>query len=397
MYPPQHAGGYEIAWQQAMRRARELGHDVRVLTTTYRDDPSRPEDDPDVHRELHWYWDLERYEFPRLSLVQRLRLERHNASVLRRHLRDFRPDVIAWWSMGCMSLAMIEQGRRTGVRAVFVVHDDWLVYGWERDQWIRTWRGPRRGRVAPYAARLCGVATAVELSSAGRFVFNSHYTLRRAAEARLLEPDATVVHPGIDDRFSEPLPPEPWQWRLTYMGRIDRQKGIDTAVAALAHLPESARLTIWGSGDASYVLELRALAARVGAAERVRFEGFAPAEDLRKAYGAADVVLFPVRWNEPFGLSPLEAMGVGRPVVTTARGGTAEYVRDGENALVFQANDAAMLAGCLHRLAGDEALRARLREAGRATAAEFSAERFADRTVDEIVRAARTAVAAAAL
>ena len=47
----------------------------------------------------------------------------------------------------------------------------------------------------------------------------------------------TVIHPGIGERFLRPLAPEPWRWRMVYVGRIDRQKGIDTAVAALAHLP----------------------------------------------------------------------------------------------------------------------------------------------------------------
>src|SRR5437660_12841540 len=52
MYPPQHAGGYEIAWQHAMRHARALGHDVRIWTTDYRHNPGPPEQDPDVHRSV---------------------------------------------------------------------------------------------------------------------------------------------------------------------------------------------------------------------------------------------------------------------------------------------------------------------------------------------------------
>src|SRR5947209_6511217 len=131
MYPPQHAGCYELMWQLAMRRARELGHCVRILTSDHLEDPDRPEDDPDVHRTLRWYWDLEHYEFPQLTPAEVLRLERHNARELRRHLKAFRPDIVAWWSMGCMSLSLIEQVRRHGIPAVFVVHDDWLVYGWE--------------------------------------------------------------------------------------------------------------------------------------------------------------------------------------------------------------------------------------------------------------------------
>jgi glycogen(starch) synthase len=394
MYPPQHAGGYERCWQQTTQRALELGHRTRVLTTGYREDPSRPEEDADVHRTLRWYWDLERYEFPRLNLAQRLRLERHNAAELRRHLERFRPDVVAWWSMGCMSLSMIEQVRRAGFPGVFVVHDDWLVYGWEHDRWMRTWAGPRRGALGAVVERLCGVPVSVDLERAGPFVFNSRYTLEQAREAGVASPAMTIVNPGIDDRFLEQATPRPWRWRLAYVGRIDRQKGIDTAVAALGHLPPETTLTVYGTGDERYVAEMRSLAARLGAADRVRFEGFAAGEELAAAYADADAVVFPVRWNEPFGLVPLEAMGIGRPVLTTSRGGTAEFVRDAANALVFDADDARGLAASVERLAADEALRARLIAEGRRTAGRFSASEFAERTVEAIVHVVERPAAA---
>ena len=386
MYPPQHAGGYELAWQQAMHHAQALGHRVRVLTSDYVGDAQRVEEDPDVHRTLRWYWDLEHYEFPRLNPVQRLLLERHNAAELRRHLKEFRPHVVAWWSMGCMSLSLIEQVRRKRIPAVFVVHDDWLVYGREHDRWMRTWSGRRRQLAGRIVERGCGVPTRIDLNHAGPFVFNSQYTLERAREVGVDAPAMTVVHPGIEERFLEGLPSEPWQWRLAYIGRIDRQKGIDTAVAALTHLPAAATLAVWGTGDERYIAEMKALATRLGVADRVRFEGFAAPAELRSAYVGADVVVYPERCNEPIGLVPLEAMGMGRPVVTTSRGGTAEFVRDGSNALVFPADDAEALATCVDRLAHDEALRLRVCEEGERTAARYPAADFAERTVETITR-----------
>src|SRR5947209_2278508 len=152
MYPPHHAGGYETMWQAAMEHARSRGHEVRVLASDYRQPGVEGEWDPDVHRTLRWYWDLERYEFPSLSPIARLSIERANAGELARHLRQFQPDVVTWWSMGCMSLALIERVRQAGLPAVFVVHDDWLVYGPLYDQWIRIWRGWRKA-LAPVAAR----------------------------------------------------------------------------------------------------------------------------------------------------------------------------------------------------------------------------------------------------
>jgi glycogen(starch) synthase len=385
MYPPHHAGGYEVMWQTAVLRARELGHDVRVLTSDYRISEDISETDPDAHRTLRLYWDLHRYDFPELSPVARLRHELHNKRELQRHLEDFQPDVISWWSMGGMSLSLIERVRRAGLPSALVVHDDWLLYGPRYDQWIRMWRGRRR-LLAPIAERVLGIPTSVDLANAGRFVFNSRYTLQTAQDAGVRPRQAVVVPPGIESSLLERSPPGPWRWQVLYIGRIDRQKGIDTAVSALAHLPTVATLTVWGTGDDRYIAEMKELAHRLGVSERVRFEGFAAGDRLRSAYEDADVVVFPVRWNEPFGLVPLEAMGTGRPVITTSRGGTAEFVRDQANALVFAADDAPALAACVDRLAHDEALRARLREEGQRTAARYSAVEFAERTVDEIVR-----------
>ena len=371
-------------WGAAMAHARSLGHTVRVLVSDHRESGIDGEVDPDVHRTLRWYWDQRRYEFPRLSPLERLRIEHHNAEELARHLREFQPDVVAWWSMGCMSLSLIERVRRAGIPAVFVVHDNWLVYGPEFDQWLRMWRGRRRA-LAPIAQRLLTVPTSVDFGRAGRFVFNSRYTLNRARETGLSAP-AAVVYPGIDARFVDSLAPHPWRWRLVYVGRIDRHKGVDTAVRALAQLPLAAELSIWGTGDEGYVAEMRRLAGDLGVGQRVRFEGWVDADGLAKAYDDADVVVFPVRWEEPFGLVPLEAMGVGRAVVTTARGGTGEFIRDGQNALVFEPDDAESLAAAVRRLAGDEQLRTRLRTAGRDTAARYTLAGFAEQVVEEMVR-----------
>jgi glycogen synthase len=387
MYPPHHAGGYEVMWQTAMARARELGHQVRVVTSDYRAPGVTAETDPDVHRTLRWYWDLDRYEFPELSPLERLRLERHNARELQRHLHEFRPDVVSWWSMGAMSLSLIERVRRKGIPAAFIVHDDWLVYGPGFDQWLRMWRG-RRLMLAPLAERLLGLPTRVSVERAGTFVFNSRYTRDTAARTGLDLGDARVVYPGIEADLRDELPSRAWEWRLLYIGRLDQQKGIDTAVEALARLPAQATLEVWGTGSQDYTSQMCSLAHRLGLDDRVSFRGWAGPADRLGAYERADVVLFPVRWQEPFGLVPIEAMGLGRPVVSTARGGSAEFLRDGENALVFEPGDAQGLAGAITRLASDPQLRERLLRGGRLTAAEHTIERFADQTVQAILDAA---------
>src|SRR4051794_31583586 len=107
MYPPHHQGGYELVWQAVVRGSRAACHDVRVLTTVHREPGNRPEEDSGVHRELRWYWSWEDYAFRELGLRGRVALERANAVTLRRHLCELRPDVVAWWAMGSMSLSLV--------------------------------------------------------------------------------------------------------------------------------------------------------------------------------------------------------------------------------------------------------------------------------------------------
>jgi glycosyltransferase involved in cell wall biosynthesis len=172
------------------------------------------------------------------------------------------------------------------------------------------------------------------------------------------------------------------------VGRIDERKGIGTAVEALAHLPDQARLTVLGSGDERYMAELRELCARTGVRERVGF-GLRPRDELPAAYAEADALLFPVRWEEPWGLVPLEAMAVGTPVVATGTGGSGEYMRDGDNALVVgREAGPEELAAAVRRLAEEPALRRRLRENGMATAAGFTERGYNESIAAALERAA---------
>jgi glycosyltransferase involved in cell wall biosynthesis len=367
-----------------MQHLERQGHQALVLTTDLDIGATEP-DDPNVRRELRWYW--RDHEFPRLSGRERLALERHNARVLERHLREADPDVVSWWSMGGMSLSMIERVRRKGIPAVAFVHDDWLDYGRHVDAWLRAFAGRLRG-VAPVAERLTGVPTRADLERAARYVFVSDTTRRRALAVGVEPASTGVAHSGIDAELIGPAPEREWGWSLLYVGRLDERKGVATAVEALRELPDAAELTIVGGWNEREEASLRALAGRLGVAARVRFAGQLGADDVRAAYDAADVVVFPVIWEEPWGLVPLEAMARGRPVVATGRGGSGEYLRDGWNALLFEAGDAGALAGAVRRLADDPDLRRRLRAAGLETAPRHTDAVFNDAVLRELESAA---------
>jgi glycogen(starch) synthase len=276
--------------------------------------------------------------------------------------------VIGFWSMGGMSHALIEESRRRGLPIVAFVHDPWLDYGRWTDQWTRLFRLRRYAWASSIVESLTGVPTKVDYSAAGRYVFVSDFLRRRMLALDLGLSDTAVASSGIAASFSAAGSAQPWRWRLLYVGRLHPDKGIEEAVRCLAELPEETTLTVAGSWDPRDETALMQLVDELGVGSRVRTLGRLGAEAVADLYRTSDVLLFPVRWEEPWGLVPLEAMACGCPVLATGRGGSAEYLREGENCLLTPAGDAAALAKVVRRLADGPELRERLRQGGLATA-----------------------------
>lgn len=357
MYPPHHLGGYELLWQAGVRALRDAGHEVTVLTTTFRLPGVHDEQDAGVVRELQWYW--ADHAFPKLRPREVVALEQHNAAVFAHHSAE--ADLVSWWAMGGMSMSLIERARRSLLPAVGWVIDDWLIYGPDVDRWLRLSRRVP-GRLAE---AVTGIPARVDFERAARWIFCSE-SVRQSALTRLEPANSGVVLPGVAPEF-EPAPEREWQGRLLSPGRLDLRKGLLTAIDALAQLPD-ATLRIVGDGDAGARQAVVERANARGVTARLELVPGVPRHELVRLYADCDAVVFPVEWSEPFGLIPLEAMATGRPVVATGQGGSGEYLADGENTLLFPAGDANRLAEAVQRLAGDAALRRRLRTGGFETA-----------------------------
>ena len=280
--------------------------------------------------ELRAYW--HRGRWPRSRRLASRWIERHNRRVFAEAARD--ADLVSFWAMGGLSMSLLAHRP-----ALAVIHDPWPDYGPLRD--------------AAFAGRK------LELPPA---LWVSEFTRRgRPGE---------VVHSGYDETVVRPAPPrERWEGRLLFPGRLDARKGHRAAVQAFG-----GGFVVAGSGDRRLERELR----RAGA------ELLGPLDQraLAAEYARADAVLFPTEWSEPWGLVPLEAMAVGRPVVATGTGGSGEYLRDGVNALLVPPADPPALRAAVERLAADPDLRVRLRVGGLATAREHTLSRFVARVAD---------------
>jgi len=151
--------------------------------------------------------------------------------------------------------------------------------------------------------------------------------------------------------------------------RLDEQKGHDVLFRAAAEVPE-ARFVLAGEGPLRAQLETEV--AQLGLAERVLFLG--RRDDIPQLLAACDVFALPSLY-EGSSLAVLEAMAARRAVVSSAIGGTAELIADGENGLLVPPGDAAALAAALRRLLAGPSLREEFALKARERAeAEFSRE-----------------------
>jgi L-malate glycosyltransferase len=116
------------------------------------------------------------------------------------------------------------------------------------------------------------------------------------------------------------------------------------------------------------------------------FHANPPQEELRRLYSGSDVYLCP-SWDEGLGMPSMEAMACGAALVTYDNGGSRDYARDGETALVAPRRDVSALASALERILADGTLRHRIAAAGSAfVRAEFDWERAVTRMENLLAR-----------
>ena len=141
---------------------------------------------------------------------------------------------------------------------------------------------------------------------------------------------------------------------LLQLGRMVPRKGVDTVIRSLAYLihehQTAARLLIVG-GDlddhdpriTAEMARLMTIATEAGVAEHVTFVGRQGREVLKYYYSAADIFIT-TPWYEPFGITPIESMACGTPVIGSNVGGIKFTVRDGETGYLVPPNDPMAIA-----------------------------------------------------
>ncbi|MFQ5749201.1 MAG: glycosyltransferase family 4 protein [Planctomycetota bacterium] len=378
LFPPFFLGGYEILCEQVARGLAGRGHRCSVLTSDFEAGPgSRHESGLKVHRLLRL--DIPFDQPGRVLRWRRRQVGRFNAQVTGRILADEAPDLVFLWSQLRLTLGPARLVEESRIPRTYTLNDPYL------ESYLPVSRGWSPGRVAHFL----GDRLFFRQTTLAGLRLEPALCISRSLKRSLLAhgipvSGARVLYQGVPlERF--PLKREPGRLhdpiRLLYAGQLHSYKGVETFLRAAVLLegqmgPGAIQVTLAGDGPADARARLDGLASGVS---RVAFLGrIAPAR-MPRLYREQDVLVFPSQWDEPFGLSHLEAMASGTPVVSTTVGGTGEFLRDRENALTFSPREPGELAAAVRLLASKPDLSRKLaRNARRMVEDRFSLETYLD-------------------
>lgn len=261
-------------------------------------------------------------------------------------------------------------GRLASVPVIVTAHHD-----------TDLWMGPHHRLVERLTAPLCDRVVACS-EAVRRYAVERHGlpAARVTTIANAIDAAEIPFGPGARERARALLGAAPGDRVAGTLGRLhEPKKGLRVFLAAAARVAASfprARFVLIGDGPAR--LELERMAASLGIAGAVRFVGERP--DAVTLLPGLDLLVQPSLW-EGFGLSALEGMAAGLPVVASRVGGVPEVIRDGVDGLLVPPGDAPRLAAAMADLLADPERSCALGRAGRERAlSQFHVDRLVRET-----------------
>ncbi len=355
LFPPQELGGYGRKLWEFSAGSVDRGHDVLILTS---DSPylSKPADESEmvlegrVRRVLSL---IGQWRDGRTSLVggpvDQSRTIQNNAAIVLKTAGEFRPDFVLLGNLDFMGVTLVQKLLERGLPIIHSLGNQTPGYRLEE-----CFRNP-----------LYTLAPA------------SNWLGQNFIKQGFSAPRIETVYPGARiDRFYRYLLPDCRRLRIAYASLMMPYKGPQLLVHALIQLHRAGvdfEAEIAGdSTDQGFVDSLLKAVEQCGLSEKVRFIGYQGRKGLASLFARSNVLAFPSQFDEPFGITQVEAMASGLIVVTSGKGGTPEIVQHGINGLIFEAGNPDSLAQNLLSIAMDGEMRLRLQRNARSRAIELS-------------------------
>ena len=331
LYPPQILGGYERSIADFARLLQQRGHELLVLTsdtTAFSNSHPSLYPEPQVERCLllcgQWHPERGPEWFSEQQIAD---IKRQNRQTLAQHLQAFQPDVCLVGNATFLPVELLEQVLATPIAIAHYVMNAHPGY----------------------------LPSEAPQSSLYRYLTCSNWVGQTLQQQGYPAATAQTVYPGaaIDAFYQAALPPRD-RLRIAYASLVMPYKGADVLIEALCLLQavgiDFTATIAGGTFQPEFVQALQQHIEAEGLQDCVHFPGVLSRQELRELYQHCNVLVFPSRFEEPFGISQVEAMAAGLTLITSGTGGSREIVAHGQDGLIFETENPLDLAECLSSL-----------------------------------------------
>lgn len=330
LYPPQVIGGYERGMADCARLLADRGHTVLVLTSNteeYTTNTTTTVTEPPVNRCLYLCgaWTKEGTQW--FSGEQVLTRTFYNRQTVALEVQTFKPDVCLAGNIDFLGLELLEKILADGIPVAHYVMNATPGY----------------------------VSELAPNSKLHQYITCSSWIREGLKQQGYPVETAQTIYPGaaVEEFYQAELPPRD-RLRIAYASLVMHYKGADVLIEALSLLNASgiefSATIAGGTLQPEFVKALQEFVESEGMQDKVKFPGVLSRQQLKELYQTHNVLVFPSRFQEPFGISQIEAMAAGLTLVTSGTGGAGEIVEDGKDGLIFESENPLDLANVLSSL-----------------------------------------------
>jgi len=365
LYPPLSANGHDNRCQQMVGALSKRGHQLQVLTSNRRMPPMGVRGERGVYRQLQLH-DVEDAESSLgVSFAATYEQELAGARVMYHRLDRFRPEVVYVWNTQGLSKSLLFSLQEQGIPVVYDLHDNWLSpHIFEIDPWFTWWQRNQslRSKCYQFYLKLIGsarrrlrefpIGQAANLDLSYASLCSESLRDDLVAGGLVQAASLPLVYPALDTNQISPKFAYQHARKFMWAGRLNAAKAPGIALRAVGILKKrgiDVSLDFYGMGSPTERRAMRNLIDASGLSDSVQMQGIRP-RDLVSKYSQYDALLFTSCCNDPFPITPLEAMLSGLPVVLARDGGIEEIAKDGATALLYDAGDAEALADAMVRM-----------------------------------------------
>ena len=365
LYPPLGANGQDDRCRQVVDALSKRGHQLQVLTSNHRVPSMGFPGQKGVYRHLQLH-DSEGIEC-RLGVSYAATYEQEliQARMLYNRLDHFQPDVVYVWNMQGVSKSLLFNLQNQDTPIAYDLHSNWLSpHLFELDPWFTWWQRNQslRSKCYQFYLKLSGLArrrlryfpvgTVTDLDISNGYVCSESLRADLVAAGVAQAATLPVIYPALNtEALLSKISYHPAR-KFMWAGRLNASKAPGIALRAVEILKGRGiyvSLDFYGMGMLSERKAMRNLIDRAGLSDSVRMLMIRPGELVSK-YPEYDALLFTSCCNDPFPITPLEAMLSGLPSILARDGGIEEIAKDGEIALLYDAGDAEALADAMVRM-----------------------------------------------